>query len=374
MSCAGFAARWKYSLKKRISTLQTASLSKDPLKKTARRHESSELSADALPQTGSLFGELEDSMGLEPVFEPAPIQNAASDRAARLFGEKPADTPQWFDDADRPEAVQLPDLDARPDVDPFGEMLLAEASVKGNRVRSQAKEMKREKVPGRMTQSRGRSVKACTKADGPQIIRDPADVPSFTRIREDGTLLEIDPSTCTDPAMFAEMQAARSAGKPKKAKKSLMARAVDSLSRVEQPRRELERRLIKGLEDSETKEDVKAVLDRLEEMKLLSDQRFAEMKVRSAAPRMGDRKLQAELRRSGVDEATVRAAMEQLDEPEELRCWRVWCRKWSELPKDWKTREKMIRYLSYRGFGMGAIQKVLRGEVELPEENADGEF
>ena len=166
---------------------QTASLSKDPLKKTARRHESSELSADALPQTGSLFGELEDSMGLEPVFEPAPIQNAASDRAARLFGEKPADTPQWFDDADRPEAVQLPDLDARPDVDPFGEMLLAEASVKGNRVRSQAKEMKREKVPGRMTQSRGRSVKACTKADGPQIIRDPADVPSFTRIREDGT-------------------------------------------------------------------------------------------------------------------------------------------------------------------------------------------
>ena len=119
-----------------------------------------------------------------------------------------------------------------------------------------------------------------------------------------------------DPAMFAEMQAARSAGKPKKAKKSLMARAVDSLSRVEQPRRELERRLIKGLEDSETKEDVKAVLDRLEEMKLLSDQRFAEMKVRSAAPRMGDRKLQAELRRSGVDEATVRAAMEQLDEPE----------------------------------------------------------
>lgn len=98
-------------------------------------------------------------------------------------------------------------------------MLLAEASVKGNRVRSQAKEMKREKVPGRMTQSRGRSVKACTKADGPQIIRDPADVPSFTRIREDGTLLEIDPSTCTDPAMFAEMQAARSAGKPKKAKK-----------------------------------------------------------------------------------------------------------------------------------------------------------
>ena len=227
-----------------LEPAQTASLSKDPLKKTARRHESSELSADALPQTGSLFGELEDSMGLEPVFEPAPMQNAVSDRAARLFGEKPADTPQWFDDADRPEAVQLPDLDARPDVDPFGEMLLAEASEKGSRVRSQAKEMKRERVPERMTQSRGRPVKARAKADGPQIIRDPADVSSFTRIREDGTLLEIDPSTCTDPAMFAEMRAVRSAGKPKKAKKRLMARAVDSLSRVEQPRRELERRVI----------------------------------------------------------------------------------------------------------------------------------
>ena len=62
---------------------QTASLSKDPLKKTARRHESSELSADALPQTGSLFGELEDSMGLEPVFEPAPIQNELLDYSVK---------------------------------------------------------------------------------------------------------------------------------------------------------------------------------------------------------------------------------------------------------------------------------------------------
>lgn len=62
-------------------------------------------------------------------------------------------------------------------------------------------------------------MKACTKADGPQIIRDPADVPSFTRIREDGTLLEIDPSTCTDPAMFAECRQLDLLGSPRKLKK-----------------------------------------------------------------------------------------------------------------------------------------------------------
>ena len=79
-------------------------------------------------------------------------------------------------------------------------------------------------------------------------------------------------------------------------------------------------------------------------------------------------RLKRELRMSGVSDEAIEEAMASLEEPEEVRALRIWGRRWSELPKDWKEREKMVQYLATRGFSMSAIQKVLRGEVELPED------
>lgn len=314
------------------------------------------------PQTGSLFGELEDELGLEPVFAPAPTAGIR-ERAEALFSSGPAPAaPDWLtapapaplDEAVPAGGAELPGCAS---AEAFLERLAVEPPPMPEAADAEPPAPRR----------RGRRKTGA-------VVRDDT---GSARIREDGCVVEVDPVTCNDPEVLARERERRfgkrcaSERKPQK-KRSLMMRAVDSLSRSEQTRRELGRKLMRGLEDGETRESVTAVLDRLESLGLQSDERFAEMKVRSAAARMGDRKIRMELRRSGVDDETARAAIEAIEEPEEIRAWRIWSRRWSEPPADRRERERMIRYLSYRGFGMSAIQKVLRGEVQPPDDDAGG--
>ena len=158
--------------------------------------------------------------------------------------------------------------------------------------------------------------------------------------------------------------------KSRKPQQTLLQRAIASLSRREYSRLELKRKLARTLSEGETKESIEAVLDTLEKRGFLSDERYAGIKARSVASRMGDAKIQRELRMRGIDAQTARDAVEGIRESEEIRAYKIWRRRYDELPKTWKEREKQIRYLAYRGFSMYSIMKVLRGEVELPE---DGE-
>ena len=89
---------------------------------------------------------------------------------------------------------------------------------------------------------------------------------------------------------------------------------------------------------------------------------------------LGNARIRQNLRRSGVSDELVREAVEEIELPEEVRALRVWKKRFSELPKDYKERERQIRYLAYRGFGMGAIGLVLRGRVEDPEDPEDDGF
>ncbi|MDO5532400.1 recombination regulator RecX [Sutterella sp.] len=301
------------------------------------------------PEEGSLFGDLEAEMGLEPVFEPAAALSQAD-----VFGAVPAAL-NW---------VPVSDSEKRGDersVKPRGS---SESSPKGPDGRRRG----RRKKPAEAPRSSGGETPSHTResAGGAVIIRSSEDVNAFAELREDGTTVEVDGDTCADPEVFAADRRARSAGKPKEHRSVLM-RAVDALSRREYSRRDLTRKLCASLNEGETREDVKAALDRLEEMGLLSDERFAEMKVRASAGRLGNMRLRQELRMSGVSEETIAAAMASVEEPEELRAYRMWRRRWSEPPENWKEREKMVRYLATRGFSMSAIQKVLRGEVDLSE-------
>ena len=63
-------------------------------------------------------------------------------------------------------------------------------------------------------------------------------------------------------------------------------------------------------------------------MGLLSDERYAEAKIRSCAGRMGDMRLKRELRMSGVSDEAIEEAMASLEEPEEVRALRIWGRRW----------------------------------------------
>lgn len=151
---------------------------------------------------------------------------------------------------------------------------------------------------------------------------------------------------------------------------SVFARAADALSRRDYSKKELTQKLKRGLKEDENPDEVDKAIERLEDLGYLSDARFAENRARVRASSLGNARIRRELRQTGVSDEKVQAAMETIEEPEDVRAYRVWARRYSELPTDRKERDRQIRYLLYRGFGMDSINRVLRGRVELPDEPA----
>lgn len=300
-------------------------------------------------QEESLFSGLEEEMGLEPVFAPAPVSAPAAGRKKRTSAPESSAAQEDF--GARAEKLFGTSPQARPAEDLQPEMPSAMQDVQDAQADAKAP--------------------AAADSGGPRIIRDAGDVRAMALESLAEAPEALEPPSPDEPEPFERKRSRRTkssgAGAPKQ-KKSLLARAVDALSRREYSRRDLARKLMEKLEEGETRDDVEAVLTRLEGMKLLSDERYAEMKARISASRMGDRKIHMELRRSGVDEETARAAVETIEEPEAVRAWRIWSRRWSEPPENWKEREKMIRYLAYRGFSMSSILKVLSGEAAPEDE------
>ena len=110
-----------------------------------------------------------------------------------------------------------------------------------------------------------------------------------------------------------------------------------------------------------TEDEVHALLDDLEQRKMLSDNRYAEMRTRLRAPRYGDSRLRQELAQKGIDRDTITAVI--AEQPDELsRCREIWLKKFGRLPQDMNERAKQIRHLASRGFAMRIIQQVIRGE------------
>ena len=110
-----------------------------------------------------------------------------------------------------------------------------------------------------------------------------------------------------------------------------------------------------------TELEVNALLDDLEQRNMLSDNRYAEMRTRSRAPRYGDSRLRQELAQKGIDRDTIASVLSE--QPDELsRCRDIWLKKFGQLPRDMNERMKQTRHLASCGFAMRVIQQVLRGE------------
>lgn len=104
---------------------------------------------------------------------------------------------------------------------------------------------------------------------------------------------------------------------------------------------------------------VNALLDDLEKRKMLSDNRYAEMRTRLRAPRYGNTRLQQELAQKGIDRETIAAVI--AEQPDELsRCRELWLKKFGQPPGDMNERMKQTRHLASRGFNMRVIQQVIR--------------
>ncbi len=142
---------------------------------------------------------------------------------------------------------------------------------------------------------------------------------------------------------------------------SALAAAVGLLSRRDHSRGELRRKLqLRGF----SVEEIDAAIERVGELGYQDDGRFALAFVRYRSQSgKGPRRLSAELRERQVTEELVKAALGQ-DEIDWFELCRETCRrKFGDTPPgDFKQRQKVQRYLAYRGFEMDQIRYALSGD------------
>ena len=141
---------------------------------------------------------------------------------------------------------------------------------------------------------------------------------------------------------------------------TLRERALRFLARREHARAELARKLAPYAESAE---QLAALLDDLAARRLLSDERYAEMRVNARSARYGNARLAHELRTQGVADELVAEALAAGDD-ELTRARAVWRRKFGAAPADAAERAKQMRFLMSRGFAGETIRRVLRGDFE----------
>ncbi|NML26271.1 recombination regulator RecX [Zoogloea dura] len=138
---------------------------------------------------------------------------------------------------------------------------------------------------------------------------------------------------------------------------SLHERALRCLAQREHSRVELARKL-DGLG---SEDEVKTELDRLAELGLLSDARFADAYVRAKASRFGASRLRLELSRRGVPAELIGEAIEDNCGDSELeRARDVTRRKFAGAPADQREWARQARFLQGRGFSTEIIRRVLK--------------
>lgn len=142
-------------------------------------------------------------------------------------------------------------------------------------------------------------------------------------------------------------------------KVALKSRAIRLLSRREHSRVELRRKLL-AIETSDAATAVvDEVLDELQAGRWQSDQRFAEVFIRSRAARLGGARLAHELTARGIDRGTADPLLVPLRGDAEIdRALVLWQRRFGRLPIDRTERAKQGRFLVQRGFSAATVRRV----------------
>ncbi len=143
---------------------------------------------------------------------------------------------------------------------------------------------------------------------------------------------------------------------------TLRERALRFLARREHARAELARKLAAHAESAE---QLEALLDDLSERRLLSDERYVEMRLNARSARYGNARLSQELRSSGVGAELVDEALATVED-ELSRAKQVWQRKYGDSggASDPAERARQAGFLMRRGFSGETIRHMLRGGHE----------
>lgn len=156
---------------------------------------------------------------------------------------------------------------------------------------------------------------------------------------------------------------------------SLRARALGYLSLREHSRSELRRKLLSALrrkvaaaqpveEGSPVpgEAEVDALLDALAREGWLSDSRYIDSRLRTRAPRLGARRLAAELAQQGLKPEGE--TWEQVQASEAERAQALLLRRFGEDPPvDAKERARRVRFLMSRGFSQGLAMRLTRSDA-----------
>ena len=135
--------------------------------------------------------------------------------------------------------------------------------------------------------------------------------------------------------------------------------AMDLLARREHGRAELSRKL---RQRGATQDLIDPALDRLAEEGLLNESRYLESYIASRARAgYGPVRIREELSQRGLPRGEIDGALRLcgVDWSENLR--EVRRRKFARLPQDARERAQQGRFLSYRGYSMEAISRLLSG-------------
>ena len=138
---------------------------------------------------------------------------------------------------------------------------------------------------------------------------------------------------------------------------SLRERALRHLSRRDHSRAELARKLAAHGDADE----IDAVIERMGELGLQSDTRYAEAFVRGKAGRFGASRLRSELARRGIDRDLIDEAIAgECVESEGDRARAVLRGRFTEPPADAREWARQARFLQTRGFAPDLIRKLLK--------------
>lgn len=129
------------------------------------------------------------------------------------------------------------------------------------------------------------------------------------------------------------------------------------LTRKEYSKKDLIEKLCLYAED---REEVITLVEELSRENYQSDQRVAEMTVRSQIRKgKGPNRIKLALHAKSIDKALAKNDMDEIDWYEQAYALKV--KKYgAEVATDPKIKAKQIRFLQYRGFEMDAIMKAIR--------------
>lgn len=135
---------------------------------------------------------------------------------------------------------------------------------------------------------------------------------------------------------------------------------MNFLARREHSRAELARKLAPHAEADE----VEALLDQLEQDKLLSNTRYVEMLAHARAGKHGSLRLKADLRDKGVSDSDMQTVLETAREQDLEAARTVWQKKFGATAINAAERARQYRFLASRGFPMDIIRRVIGGSED----------